>query len=272
MYTFFEALALRNKPLFIFGCGNLLVALLSLVLSKSLPVTVASVNAWLKPLKFGLSIGIFSWTMGWLTDELHLQETVRWYSRSVIILLGFELLYICIQAARGQLSHYNRSTPLYAALYGLMGLAATVATLHTAYIGVLFCTRSFPQLPSHYIWSIRLGIGLFVIFAFEGAAMGGRSAHTVGGPDGIGPGMALLHWSRQYGDLRIAHFLGMHALQVLPLLSWYVLKNTRLTLLAGLIYSLLAIMILVQALGGKPLFPQPAQQAYTGRQPLNTHK
>lgn len=78
-------------------------------------------------------------------------------------------------------------------------------------------------------------------------------SHTIGGPDG-GAGIPILNWSKKFGDPRIAHFIGMHALQVLPVLSYYLLRNTQLTIFVSLLYLALAVFTLVQALKGKSLF------------------
>ena len=88
--------------------------------------------------------------------------------------------------------------------------------------------------------------------------MGARMAHTVGGPDGSN-GLPIVNWSRQFGDLRVAHFVGMHALQVMPLLSFYLLRNTKATVAVGLLYCVLAVAAFGQALRGKPLIYQPVE-------------
>jgi hypothetical protein len=173
------------------------------------------------------------------------------FNWTVIILLGFEIFYIAFQASKGQLSHYNLSTPVYAALYSMMALAATLVTLYTAYIGVLFFTNSFPELPNYYVWAIRLSIILFVVFSFEGFAMGSKLNHSVGALND-NSNLFIIGWSKTVGDLRVSHFIGMHALQVLPILSYYVLKNTKLTFGLSIIYGMLAIMTLIQALKGRP--------------------
>jgi hypothetical protein len=229
----------------------MLAAIIFLLLTQFTVTRIRGINAWFKPFKFALSIGIFSWTMGWYTYQLHAPAFVSLYNWITIFLLAFEVIYIALQAGRGKLSHYNVSSSLYSFLSAMMGIAAAIVTLCTGYVGVLFCAGNFPSLPNYYLLSIRIAILLFVFFAFQGASMGARQTHTVGGPEGEAV-LPVLNWSTRYGDLRIAHFIGMHALQVLPFLSWYVLKNTIATVIIGILYGLLAIYTLLRALQGKP--------------------
>jgi NO-binding membrane sensor protein with MHYT domain len=154
------------------------------------------------------------------------------------------------------------STGFYSAMFTLMALAASLATIYTAYVGFLFFTNSFPELPNYYVWAIRLGILIFVIFSFEGFAMGSRLNHSVGALND-NSNWFILGWSKTVGDLGVSHFIGMHALQVLPILSYYLLKNTKLTLVLSILYGLLALLTLIQALNGRPLIPQQKEVTKT---------
>ena len=84
-------------------------------------------------------------------------------------------------------------------------------------------------------------------------------AHTVGAPDG-GPGLSGTGWSTEHGDLRIPHFIGLHALQVLPLIAFMMRRRrlssdtrVRLTLTAAGSYFTLVVLLLIQALRGQPI-------------------
>jgi hypothetical protein len=248
---FIYQLRTRNETLFYYGALCFILAIVFLALTRLSTTQVYNVSAWYKPFKFALSIALFAWSMAWYCDYLP-DFNIRLFNWTVIILLSFEIVYIALQAGRGQLSHYNFSTPVYSTLYALMAVAATLVTVYTAYVGYLFFANEFPDLPQAYLWGIRAGILIFVVFSFEGFVMGSRLTHTIGGADG-GAGLPLLNWSTKFGDPRISHFIGMHALQVLPILSFYVFKNTKATLVVAVLYGLLAVFTLVQALQGKPL-------------------
>ena len=258
MTDFIEQLKHRNETLFYYGLLCLLLAIVFIALTKYTNTQVYNANAWYKPFKFAFSTFLFAWTMAWYCYYLP-NFNVKLFNWSVIILLGFEIFYIAFQANKGQLSHYNLSTPVYATLYSIMAIAATLVTLYTAYVGLLFFKYDFPTLPNYYLWAIRLGILIFVVFSFEGFAMGSRLNHSVGALND-NSNWLILGWSKTVGDLRVSHFIGMHALQVLPIISYFVLKNTKLTIGLSFVYGLLALITLIQALKGRPLIKSDISQ------------
>ncbi|MFZ1635591.1 MAG: hypothetical protein WAT43_17015, partial [Chitinophagales bacterium] len=219
--------------------------------TRTTKTKVLNVNAWYKPFKFAFSTFLYAWAMAWYCYYLS-DFNISIFNWSIIILLGFEIIYIAIQANKGQLSHFNLTTPFYATMYSLMAIAATLVTIYTAYIAVLFFNSDFPDLPEYYLWSIRLGLVIFVIFSFQGFLMGSTLNHSVGAKND-NSNMFIVGWSKKVGDLRVAHFIGMHALQVLPFISYYILKNTNLTIVVSLLYAALALFTLIQALQSKPL-------------------
>jgi hypothetical protein len=84
-------------------------------------------------------------------------------------------------------------------------------------------------------------------------------AHTVGAPDG-GPGLPGTGWSREHGDIRVAHFVGLHAMQVLPAVAWLMTRRRgpdvralRLTFVAAGSYFVLFALLLAQALNGQSI-------------------
>jgi hypothetical protein len=214
---------------------------------------VLGINAWIKPTKFLLSIWIFSWTMGWYLYYLQRPGKSLYYSFMVIIVMSFELFVIIWQAANGRLSHFNTSSPLYLTLYNAMGGAIVTLVLWTLYITILFFRKKDFTLPKPYVWGIRLGLIMFVIFSLEGGVMSAHLSHTVGAADG-GSGLPFVNWSNAYGDLRVAHFFGMHSLQILPLTGYYFARTNRQIFLAAALYFIMVCIMLAQALSQIPIW------------------
>jgi hypothetical protein len=252
MLNFLQELQFRNPELYWFGLFNFLIAAALVILMPFIQIKVLGIHAFIKPIKFALSIAIYSWTMAWYM--FYLKDTnINWMNWSIIVLLGFEIFYIVFQAAKGQLSHFNLSTPIYSVFYSFMAMAASGVTLITAYVGFLFLKQDNSNLPEYYQIAIHCGIWIFVIFSFQGFAMGSKLTHTIGAIDG-GKGIPFLNWSINAGDLRIAHFIGMHALQMIPILAYYLFKNSTITIITSVIYTLIAFVTWYMAIKAKSPF------------------
>lgn len=250
--SFITSLIAKQPLMAWFGLIHGFLVMAFVVLAIVYPMPLQGVNGWFKPIKFALSIGTLSLTLAWLTGFLGKPAEFNVAAWILVISLGFEMIYIGWQAFRGQASHFNVSTPFYSFMYSLMAIGATVASLVVAYYAFLFFTRSFPVIDTPMLWAIRWGCVLCVVFSFEGFVMGSRLSHTIGGADGS-PGLFFLGWSKTLGDPRVAHFVGMHALQVLPMLAHFVVRNKWTVFVMGLCYAVLAGYTLRTALKGKPM-------------------
>lgn len=244
--NFLSTLNKRNPILYYFGWIYFVGGLVCIIMTQVSDTVVLGINAWIKPMKFFFSIWIFCWTMAWYLAYLDDKRRVRNYTWAVVVVMIIEQLIITWQAANGRLSHFNTSTVFYQSLFYFMGLAIAVLTVWTGVIGYYFFRQKRFTVPMPYIWGIRLGIILFVLFSFEGGVMAARLSHTVGAPDG-GAGLPVVNWSNEYGDMRVAHFIGIHALQVLPLFGYYVARSSRGMQLFAAGYFLFTVVLLIQA-------------------------
>lgn len=253
MISFIRNLYARNPLLYVFGWVCLIAAMICIVLIFFNTTVVLGINAWIKPTKFLLSSWILAWTMGWYLYYLQRPGKTLYYSFMVVIVMAFELAVIVWQAANGRLSHFNISTPFYLGLYNAMGVAIVLLILWTVYMTVLFFTKKSFTVPMPYIWGIRLGLLIFIIFSFEGGIMATQLAHTVGAADG-GSGLPFVNWSDAYGDLRVAHFFGIHSLQILPLTGYFIAKTNKQVFLVAALYFAMVSIMMVQALYEIPLW------------------
>ena len=258
LFDWFGRLMRRNKPLAFLGLAHGLLFAVLLIGSFSNATQILGINSLHKPMKFALSIWAYAWTMPWLLAYLNRPRAIKIYSWMAVATLGFEQWAITSQAARGQLSHFNHASTYGIVLFALMGVAILTFTLWTAYLTVLFFRqRAFP-IPTAFVWGIRAGLVCFVVFSLLGGYISSLPGHTVGAADG-GPGLPFTNWSRAAGDLRVAHFLGIHGLQVLPLLGYLAARyahpaaGPRWVLAGALAYFGLVLATLAGALVGRPL-------------------
>ncbi|WP_435284431.1 hypothetical protein [Streptomyces koelreuteriae] len=231
---------------------------------------------WAKPFKFAVSFVAYCLSLAWMLSLLPRGRRVAWWAGTVVALASLvEMVIIVGQVVRGKRSHFNQATPFDEALFSAMGATVVVLWAGTLVVAVLLLRARIADRAS--AWAVRCGIllaltGAAVGFLMTRPAPGQRrgvsevvGAHSVGVPDG-GPSMPLTGWSTTGGDLRIPHFFGMHALQLLPLLVMLLgllaprfarlsddRVRLRLVLLASGTYAAVFALLLWQALRGQSL-------------------
>ena len=221
--------------------------------------TLMGVNVWIKPLKFAISTGIYIFTVGYFTTLMPYSRLKRNILNNIVSwTLLIEVGIIVVQGARGVQSHYNQSSVLDAILFASMGLLIAINVL----VMVLFIIDSIRlKMNIEKTTQLALVFGwiIMVVGSWVGSKMIGQLGHNVGVADG-GEGLPLVNWSTIAGDLRVAHFFGMHGLQIIPIFAFALYKKSKMTLtkrfilvtMFALLYAFLIGFVYYQAKQGKP--------------------
>lgn len=249
----------RDRFLFAVAVFNFILAVLFTGLIYMDGRTLFGRNVWIKPWKFATSITIYTATVGWILPSLSLGDRLEWFaSRTIGAAMLVEISLISTQAARGVPSHFNDSTALDTAIFAVMGMTITLSTLVVAYV-LWKIIRDPPSLSPAYLWSLRVGMFLFVVASLEGWVMIGQESHSVGAE--ATATVPLLNWSLTSGDLRVAHFIGLHSLQIIPFTGflasyWYRESHRKALSIVGFVgasYSVFIGATFWQALRGNPV-------------------
>jgi hypothetical protein len=183
--------------------------------------TILGINPWIKPLKFQTSAVIFLLTMAlmlWaLGRDAAGRRTRLWLGWGFSVAMIVEDALIVLQSARGVPSHMNYTTPLNTDLFAAMGIFILLNSLLALWL-LLLWLRPNNAWPASVVWGVRFGLLMLVVASLEGVRIVRQGAHTVGAADG-GPGLPFINWSTLHGDLRAAHFIALHGLQIFPLMG-----------------------------------------------------
>jgi hypothetical protein len=266
-----------HRPLALLAVGTGILAVVLLPAMALDDRQLLGVSVWLKPWKFAVSIAIYALTIAWMVTLLHRgAHLARAAATLAAVALGIEITLITVQAARGVPSHFNTQTALDSMLFNLMGASILLVWVATLVLALLLARQRLDDrvLAAGLGWGLTislLGMILAVLMINpinEWVLQLSHSppplldgGHTVGAIDG-GPGVPIANWSTRAGDLRAPHFVGIHALQLLPLLAWLLGRSGRrlglgggrqvgLVHVAGVAYLGVVVLLVWQALRGE---------------------
>ena len=277
-----------NRPLLVFT--GVMVLLIPVCLGGLLldPRTLGGAAIWAKPLKFSISLALYGATLAWMVSLVRSPRAHRVASGAATVVAAagvIEMVAIVGQVVRGVGSHFNTATAFDTAVYAVMGSSISVLWVANLVIAVLLLRERSLAMATG--WAVRLGLvvsllGMAVAFLMtspsgaqiEGARTSGAlpvtGGHAVGVADG-GAGLPLLGWSTTGGDLRVGHFVGLHGMQVVPLVALGLLLlasrvpalrtervRVRLVAVAAGAWTGLTLLLVWQALRGQPLLAPDA--------------
>lgn len=253
----------RHRLLTRYGLLTLALGVVAILLQFLDPRTLASgVGIWVKPAKFFLSVAVFAftaaWFMGYVRPERRDSRLMRWTAVTLVASGTFELAYIVFQAAQELESHFNRDTPFHFIMYALMGIGATILVATTLPLAWEIARRPAPGLQRSFVAAVVIGLILtFALGGMLGGYMSSQAGHAVGQVGGSAP---LFGWNRLGGDLRVAHFFGIHAEQAIPLLAAAVAgaaARLRWAVVLGgsALYAAFTLAVFYQAVAGRALLP-----------------
>lgn len=222
--------------------------------------TLHDVNVWVKPTKFFVSVGVFAltlaWFFGYVRPERRRSAPMLFVIAATLLAGGFELVYIALQAWRGMDSHFNITAPFYIMMYALMGVGAVTLVSTTLPLAWEIARRPVEGLRSDYRAAVVVGlVATFVLGGGLGGYMSSTLSHSVGAEGGHS---MIFGWNRSGGDLRVAHFFGMHMMQGLPMLAALVSAAPAFVRwgalgLGAAFGTALTVVVFVQALMGQPV-------------------
>ncbi|MCZ8376977.1 MAG: hypothetical protein O9342_16510 [Beijerinckiaceae bacterium] len=225
---------------------------------------IAGVPVFLKPMKFAISFATLFGTLALLETCLTAKARQGWVYRltGLVMAAAFlaEMAYLFWQAARGEASHFNLSTPFHAFMYrSVMGGGALALVVGIGLIGWIARRDEGARLGPALREGIWLGFlaSSILTLVIAGTMSAGAGPFTGSHPPGA-PVLPFFGWSGVTGDLRPAHFLSLHAMQVLPLVGLWCerispARARGFTRLAALVYAVLTLAVFAQALAGRPL-------------------
>jgi hypothetical protein len=270
-----------NKAMTLFFLSNFVFLGIGIVGMVFDPRQVLNAPTWAKDVKFSISLLFYTSTMLWMFSYINIRPRIKSFVLTAsAVILFVEMLMIVLQGARAVPIHFNVSTPFDTALWSAMSVSIMIFYGISIAGFILFLRQ--PLADRTLAWSMKLGMAIMLVgfgVAFlmtgprpdqleqmqNGLAPAMMGAHTIGAPDG-GPGLPLLGWSTRYGDLRIAHFVGIHGPQALTLFGLALIliarrsnnrlsETHRLLMIAGAFVTYLGIVLIVtwQALRMQPI-------------------
>jgi len=247
-------LKMRNPVLFYLGNALLILFSFFLIGFVVCHYSVYEFCHWIKSGKFTFSFAIYAFTLGWYLfylKDYFSKGKIRLLSWMIAIFVIFEMIVVLIQGWMDSPTysalHISPSTTHFwvEKLFTLGNLLIFANTGIALYIGMQFF-RQIQVEPIDYLWAIRAGFLLFLVSCLLGWFMLIHYGQTLLNPNNLS--IPFTHLSTPRNNLLSMHFIGIHLMQLLPILTYYFHRylGKKFLLSAVVAYSVSSFALILQ--------------------------
>jgi hypothetical protein len=226
---------------YLVGAGLILIGLAHAGIWALAGGSASGALSWRKPTTFGISFGLTTLTLAWVATWLPVRPRIGWTAAGLLCAATtYEVAWVTVQHARGTPAHFNDTTPLDERLF--IGGAVMVAVAIVVIAAMTLTAFVSTTAPAPMAVAIRWGlVGLLAAQAsgvwmlLHGLALVDADA------DPLRQSMSTVGAA---GQMKFAHAVPMHAIQVLAVLAWLLSlsgmpqrRQTRLVALAVVGYA-----------------------------------
>jgi hypothetical protein len=236
----------KQVPLFVYSSLFFLILALScFALIFVDPRSILGVSPWLKPFKFAISFSLYLISLSFFLPYLNLSiNKLLYVSRFIAFCVFICMIAIILQSFSSTLYQFTwpkeGTDYYYTSLFLIANFAVIANTAAASYVFYLFFQKTLP-ISTSYLWGIRFGLLIFLLSSIEGIFMIFYGIYNQSKPLFGNLELPLIS-AHSLANLKTSHFLGIHSLQILPVIGYLLKKQENgfgLIILIGMIYLFL---------------------------------
>jgi hypothetical protein len=207
---------------YLVGAGLILVGLAHAAIWAVAGGSASGALSWRKPTTFGLSFGLTTVTLAWVATWLPVRPAIGWIAAGLLgAAVTYEVAWVTVQHARGVPAHFNDTTPLDERLFIAGAVMVAVA------IGVIaaMTLAAFARTTAPAPMAVAIRAGLVGLLAAQASGVWMLLHGLALLDDDADPLVQSMSTVGAAGQLKFAHAVPMHAIQVLAVLAWLLSRS-----------------------------------------------
>ncbi|MFZ4680667.1 MAG: hypothetical protein ACOYLP_10915 [Flavobacterium sp.] len=235
---FIQALQQRNKWLYVLGCIVFVLGIISLGFLLFDSRTVNGISLWSLPFRFSIASGVYIFTIAWLSFLINNTHFRKAITILIFILFSCLLSIVFFQLIKEHIAFIANETPFDQ----LLNQLSMTLFLCLLFLQIWITTHFFRQKKNmhsqHFTWGVRMGFFVFTFFLFMLATLFLFRDKT--------EGISLFQFERGLSfEIQASFYLGLHSIQIIPLLSYYLFDQKKQVVFFSIAYVVLILVLIV---------------------------